>query len=220
MTVSGQPRVRLAVGERNRWARYDHSRQDGAVLVFAYKVKGNDRDGDGINIEADQLGLNRGSIEDGDGNAASLSHPALAAQAGHKVDGSQEAAPGDGQQQQPPANSPPQFAGDTTTTLSVDENAAIGSNVGGAITATDADGDALTYALSGSDAFAIGASSGQITVAGALDYETTPSHSLTVTVSDGKNASGEADPPPADADATIAVTVSVGQRGRGRRGVL
>ena len=48
----------------------------------------------------------------------------------------------------------------------------VGANVGGAIAATDADGDTLTYALSGSGAFAIGASTGQITVAGALDHET------------------------------------------------
>ena len=203
VTVTGQPRVRLAVGERQRWARY--SGADGATLTFAYKVKKVDADANGVSIGADQLGLNGGSITGADGNAAVLSHPALADQSGHKVDGSREA-PG-GQQQQPPANSAPQFAADTATTLSVDENGAIGADVGTAIVATDADNDALTYGITGSDAFAIGASTGQITVASALDYETQASHSLTVTVSDGRNASGGAD---ATVDASISVTVGIG----------
>ena len=110
------------------------------------------------------------------------------------------------QQQQAASNSEPQFASESDT-RSVAENAATGSNVGAPVTATDDDGDALTYALSGSNAFAIGARSGQITAQGALDYETQSSYALTVTVSDGKNASGEAD---ATVDDSIAVTVSVG----------
>ena len=101
VTVTGEPRVRLEVGERKRWARY--SGAVGATLTFAYKVKKVDADDNGVSIGADRLQLNGGSIQDGDGNAAVLSHPALPAQAGHKVDGSQ-AAPADGQQQ-PPANS-------------------------------------------------------------------------------------------------------------------
>ena len=75
------------------------------------------------------------------------------------------------------------------------------------MTATDADSDALTYALTGSDAFAIDASTGQITLQSLLDYETQSSYSLTVSVSDGKDASREAD---SSADDTIAVTVSIG----------
>ena len=203
MSVTGNPRVRLEIGERNRWARY--SGADGATLTFAYKVKKVDADGDGVSIGADQLQLNGGSIADADGNAAVLSHPALAAQSGHQVDGSPEA-PAGGQEQQPPANSAPQFAAESAS-RSVDEDAEVGAKVGDAIAATDADGDALTYAVSGSDAFAIGESSGQITVAASLDYEKQSSHSLTVTVSDGRNASGEAD---AAVDDTIAVTASVG----------
>ena len=202
VTVTGQPRVRLAVGERKRWARY--SSANGATLTFAYKVKGKDRDVNGVSIGANQLQLNGGSIADADGNAAVLAHPALADQSGHKVDGSREPAPAE--QQQPPANSPPQFAAESAT-RSVDEDTAVGANVGAAITATDADGDSLAYALTGSDAFAIDASSGQISVAAALDYETQSSYSLTVTVSDGKNASGEAD---ASADDTMTVNVNVG----------
>ena len=206
VTVTGDVRVRLAVGERQRWARYDHSKQDGTVLVFAYKVKKVDTDADGVSIGANQLQLRGGTVADGDGNAASLDHSALADQSGHKVDGSQEATPAEQQQQPQPANSPPQFAS-ANATRSVNEGAATGANVGDAITATDADNDALTYALSGSDAFAVNSNTGQITVKAALDYEITARHSLTVSVSDGKNAVGEAD---ATVDDTIAITVSVG----------
>ena len=205
VTVTGEPRVRLAVGDRDRWARY--SSGDGATtLTFAYTVRINDRDEDGVSLKKNALKLNAGSIADADGNAAKLKHSALGNQAGHKVDGSRKSAPAaQQQQQQPPANSAPQFASENAT-LSVNEDAAVGTNVGAAITATDADGDLLIYALTGSNAFAIDPS-GQITVKSALDYETAASYLLTVSVSDGKNASGAIDPA---VDDTIAVAVSVG----------
>ena len=88
VSVEGEPRVRLAIGDRDRWARYDHAQQDGTVLVFAYEVKKVDADEDGISIGKNKLKLNGGSIADADGNAANLKHPALAHQAGHKVSGS------------------------------------------------------------------------------------------------------------------------------------
>ena len=73
-------------------------------------------------------------------------------------------------------------------TRSVAENAPAGTNVGAPVTASDPDGDALTYALT-SNEFAINASTGQITVqAGAsLDYETKSVYSVTVQASDGAN---------------------------------
>ena len=204
VTVTGQPYLRLAVGERGRRARYDGG-GGGATLVFAYEVKGNDADSDGISIEANRLKLNDGSIEDADGNAASLEHSALADQSGHKVNGSPEEDPNEGEEQRT-ANAAPSFAADADT-RSVAENVAAGTSVGGPVTASDADGDALTYVLTGADAnaFAIDAV-GQITVNGALDYETKTSYSVTVTVSDGRNAAGEAD---AGVDDSIAVTISV-----------
>ena len=73
--------------------------------------------------------------------------------------------------------------------FSVDENAANGMMVG-TVLATDPDaGDILTYAITAGNtgsAFAIDASTGQITVnnSSALDYETIPSFSLTVEVAD------------------------------------
>ena len=209
VTVAGEPRVRLSVGERGRRARYDRSESNGATLIFAYTVKGNDLDGDGVSIEANQLLLNGGTIADADPPQAdaNLEHPALPDQAGHQVNGAPEEAPAEGEgQRQRAANRAPQFAADTAT-RSVDENSAAGTNVGDPIAATDADGDALTYALSGSDAFAIDAATGQIAVSSDLDYETQSGYFLTVTVSDGKNADGETD---AGVDDAIAVTVSIG----------
>ena len=74
-------------------------------------------------------------------------------------------------------------------TASIAENSAAGTTVTEEITATDADGDTLTYSLSGegSGNFAIDGATGVVTVAegASLDYDTTASYSLTVMVSDG-----------------------------------
>ena len=62
-------------------------------------------------------------------------------------------------------------------------------NVGAPVTATDPDGDPLAYFITGSSAFTIDANSDQITVAAGagLDYETTPSYTVTVQAEDDKN---------------------------------
>ncbi|MDE2869003.1 MAG: fibronectin type III domain-containing protein [Chloroflexota bacterium] len=88
------------------------------------------------------------------------------------------------------------------------ENAPGGTLVGAPVSASDSDGDALTYALSGATEFVIDAASGQIRVAAGatLDYETTTSYTVTVSVTDGKNAQGNAD---ATVDATVEVTINV-----------
>ncbi|MDO7874420.1 cadherin domain-containing protein [Hymenobacter sp. ASUV-10] len=74
-------------------------------------------------------------------------------------------------------------------TRSVAENSANGTNVGAALTASDPDANpTLSYSITAGNSagkFAINSSTGQLTVAGTLDYETTPSYSLTVRVSDG-----------------------------------
>ena len=46
----------------------------------------------------------------------------------------------------------PEFDEGDTATRTIAENTAAGSNVGAAVTATDQDGDTLTYSLSGTDA--------------------------------------------------------------------
>ena len=61
----------------------------------------------------------------------------------------------------------------------------------GTITATDADGDTLSYSLSGTDAssMSINSSSGVLAFNSAPDYETKSSYAATVTASDGTNSS-------------------------------
>ena len=85
------------------------------------------------------------------------------------------------------SNNAPEFTDGVSTTLSVAENTVAGVNLGAAIAATDADNDVLTYTLGGTDAaaFAIDSTTGQVQTSAALDYETTSSYSVVVTVSDG-----------------------------------
>ena len=99
-------------------------------------------------------------------------------------------------------NEAPAFDEGASATRQVAENSAAGVNVGEAITATDRDGDTLTYSLSGADAgsFEIDAATGQLlTKAGVTyDYETRSTYSVAVEVSDGNGGA-----------ATVAVTVSL-----------
>ena len=87
----------------------------------------------------------------------------------------------------PPNRSPYFIIGSGSATFTVDENTPLGTLVGDAITATDPDGDVLTYSLSGIDAssFGIGRSTGQLIVKDPLDYETQSDYEVTVRVSDG-----------------------------------
>ena len=74
-------------------------------------------------------------------------------------------------------------------TFTVREDIDVGRRVG-TVSATDPDGGAVTYTITAGNStgkFAIGQSSGEITVAGALDYETAPAHTLTVEASDDKD---------------------------------
>ena len=91
-----------------------------------------------------------------------------------------------------PGNAAPVFADDSYSRR-VSETALTGANVGTPITADDADDATLAYALSGTGAadFSVSAT-GQITVASALDYETTSSYSLTLTATDSAGAADTA----------------------------
>jgi hypothetical protein len=64
----------------------------------------------------------------------------------------------------------------------------------GTVTASDADGDSLTFSISGTDAsfVSINPSTGVITFNSAPDYENKSSYSATVTVSDGTNSTSQA----------------------------
>ena len=87
-----------------------------------------------------------------------------------------------------PNNNPPVFTDGTSTTRTVAENTASGTNIGAAVSATDVDAnDTLTYTLGGTDAssFSIVSTSGQLQTNVALDFETKNEYTVTVDVSDG-----------------------------------
>ena len=95
-----------------------------------------------------------------------------------------------------PGNNTPSFTDGTSTTRTVAENTASGTNIGIAVAATDSDsGDTLTYSLGGTDAssFSIVSTSGQLQTSAALDYETKTSYSVTISVSDGNGGSDSID---------------------------
>ena len=103
----------------------------------------------------------------------------------------------------PPApNQPPVFSEGTSTTRSMAENTGAGQNIGNPVSATDSDGDRLTYSLQGGDAsaFTIVSGSGQLKTRSGVtyDYETKDTYSVTVRVQDGEGGS-----------ATIAVTITL-----------
>ena len=91
------------------------------------------------------------------------------------------------------ANDPPVFDEGTSATRSLAENTAAGENVGLPLTATDPDGDTLTYTLSGADAgsFDLNAATGQLTTKEGVsyDYETKSTYAVTVTAEDPEGAS-------------------------------
>ena len=101
----------------------------------------------------------------------------------------------------PDANVAPEFAS-ATTSRTVAENTVAGEDIGNPVAADDANGDALTYALSGTDAasFAIDSDTGQLMTLAALDYEAKTSYEVTVTATDGDNASDSID---------VAITITV-----------
>ena len=119
-----------------------------------------------------------------------------------------------------PSTSTPTFTdcGETRSSyqFSVDENSAEHTIVG-VVAAGDADGDSITYSVSGADAakfnnvFNLNTSTGEITVksGASIDYESSDkSYSITVSVTDGEDASGAAESPPTT-DATTSVSIEV-----------
>ena len=91
-------------------------------------------------------------------------------------------------------NLPPEFPSAVTTRV-VAENTVAGEDIGAPVAATDADDAALTYTLSGTDAasFDIDRATGQLKTKAGLDYETKDSYAVTVTATDGDNASDSID---------------------------
>ena len=108
----------------------------------------------------------------------------------------------------PTTNEQPEFA-DATTTRSVVENTVADTNIGDPVAATHADSvGTLAYSLdtTGADTFDIDAATGQLKTRNALNYETTTSYTVTVSVHDGLDDYSNTD---TTEDANIEVTVSV-----------
>ena len=85
-----------------------------------------------------------------------------------------------------PPNEPPEFTPIEPGLHDVDENTVAGEDIGPPVTATDDDNDTLTYSLDvdGAASFDIVATTGQLQTKAALDFETTPNYSVTVTATD------------------------------------
>ena len=88
----------------------------------------------------------------------------------------------------------------TATERSIQENTVAGSDIGAPVRATDANGETLTYTLSGRDAasFDIEPATGQLKTKAALNYEAKASYMVTVTARD-----------PGRLSDTITVTITV-----------
>ena len=86
------------------------------------------------------------------------------------------------------ANQTPVFTEGDRTERTVAEQAARGTKIGAPVTATDADGDPLTYTRGGVDAafFAIDNVSGQLAVSQELDFEVKSAYTFVMGVSDGR----------------------------------
>ena len=91
VTVTGTPQLELDFDGTATTA--DYSSASGAAVVFSYAVAAADIDTDGIAIGTDKLSLNGGTIQGAVGNNAVLTHDAVAADSGHKVEGTDTTAP-------------------------------------------------------------------------------------------------------------------------------
>ena len=98
---------------------------------------------------------------------------------------------------------------DTSTTRTVDENTLAGENIGDPVEAVNPDDDPIhIYSMSGTDAasFDFSTSTGQIITRDALNFESTSSYSVRVSIRDGEN---EDQSPSTSTDDFIDVTIEV-----------
>ena len=118
-----------------------------------------------------------------------------------------------------PANQPPVFDEGASATRYVSEAAITGTHVGAAVVASDAEDDALTYSLAAGDdaaTFVVDSATGKLEVAAGalLDFETEPSLTVVVQVTDGMDSGHNSD---TAIDDTITVTITLinaDERGR------
>ena len=106
-------------------------------------------------------------------------------------------------------NEPPTFSEGISTTRTIAENSPGDTLVGDAFTADDPEDDTLAYNLSGTghENFAVD-TNGQIIVASnaVLDFETLPTYTLDLHVSDAKDADGNSN---SEVDDTITITINL-----------
>ena len=93
VTATGNPQVALTIGTQTRYATFSGWGHDS--FYFDYVVQKGDRDEDGISILANALVLNGGTITAASGTIdVDLTHAAVAAERGNKVNGSDSTPPG------------------------------------------------------------------------------------------------------------------------------
>ncbi len=172
--VSGTPRIALTIGSATRYATY-HSGTGTGNLVFRYTVVAADVDSDGINIAANALALNSGTIQDSGDTDAVITHSALAASANHKVN--------------PPADTAPSFGSSTIANQSLTQNSAMTSLT---LPAATGGNGTLSYSLSPSLPAGLTFTASTRVLSG-TPTGTSASATYTYTVSDGDNNTASTD---------------------------
>ena len=85
-TVTGSPTVALNIGGTTVSASYDSANSTSTALKFNYTILAGQTDANGISVDANSLALNAGTVKDGAGNSATLTHSAVADNASYAVD--------------------------------------------------------------------------------------------------------------------------------------
>ena len=186
--VTGDPVLEFLLDGSEVRQASDVSGSGTTTLVFSYTVVSGDDDDNGLFIR-DESDYNNpdgpvrldsnDEIEFKDTSTdVPLYWAGRGTQSGHKVDGSQTT-----------DNVAPVFANDLVA-ITLPENSAVGTSVGAAVTATDADSDTLTYSLEGTDAasFDIESGTGQIKTKSGVTYDfeaTQNTYEMTVKADDG-----------------------------------
>ncbi|TAN50154.1 MAG: cadherin repeat domain-containing protein [Methylococcaceae bacterium] len=83
--VTGTPQLALTIGGATVQADYV-SGSGSTALVYSYTIQSGQTDADGIRVAANSLSLNGGTLKDGAGNAATLTHAEVADNASYTVD--------------------------------------------------------------------------------------------------------------------------------------
>ena len=129
--------------------------------------------------------------------ANASSHTATADDVGHVLTASVQYSDGHGPDKSASAATASEVGNDApafdaaTFDRAIDENADAGTAAGEPVAATDPNGDAVSYTITGSDAFSVRAD-GTIVSNAVLDHETRASHSVTLTATDIHGASAGA----------------------------